>query len=169
MMKQIVTVMMLMLAALTATAQDNKGEALNEEYFNAKVREMVYRLNITDEQKAKFVPIYRRYCEEMRSVMGPRKKRDAKSKDQRATGEQQRKQLTDEEKLARTKQRMERQQQAQTIRLKYVDEFAKVLSAHQVSKFYEVEDRIQKKLMQRRQHHRANKRDKRNPRYQSAS
>ena len=45
---------------------------------------------------------------------------------------------------------MQRQQQAQTIRMRYVDEFSTVLSAGQVSRFYEVESEIQKKLMQRR-------------------
>lgn len=136
-MKKILATMLLMLTVLSATAQDNKDQVLNEKYFNAKVSELVYRLDMTDEQKTKFVPIYRRYCEEMRTVMGHRKKH---------------KQMTDAERLALTKQRMERQQQAQAIRLKYVDEFATVLSARQVSKFFEVESKIQKKLMQRRQH-----------------
>ena len=44
-----------------------------------------------------------------------------------------------------------RQQQAQAIRLRYVDEFSTVLSASQVSRFFEVENDIQKKLLQRRQ------------------
>lgn len=58
--------------------------------------------------------------------------------------------LTDEERLELTKRKMQRQQQAQTIRMRYVDEFSTVLSAGQVSRFYEVESEIQKKLMQRR-------------------
>jgi hypothetical protein len=58
--------------------------------------------------------------------------------------------LTDEERLELTKRKIQRQQQAQTIRMRYVDEFSTVLSAGQVSRFYEVESEIQKKLMQRR-------------------
>ena len=58
--------------------------------------------------------------------------------------------LTDEERLELTKRKMQRQQQAQTIRMRYVDEFSTVLSAGQVSRFYEVESEIQKKLRQRR-------------------
>ena len=46
---------------------------------------------------------------------------------------------------------MQRQQQAQAIRLRYVDEFTTVLTASQVSRFFEVESEIQKKLMLRRQ------------------
>ena len=52
---------------------------------------------------------------------------------------------------------MERQQQAQALRLKYIDEFATVLSAGQVNKFFEVERNIQKKLMDRKMHHKGKK------------
>lgn len=151
-MKQMILTMLLVLSALTATAQDKKGNEMNERFFEAKVSELAYRLNMSDEQKAKFIPIYRRYSEEMRATMGDRHMRpksDDKAKDEKA---QRRQQLTDQEKLERTKKRMERQQQAQAIRLKYVDEFSKVLNASQVSKFYEEEGKIQKKLMHRRMH-----------------
>jgi len=53
--------------------------------------------------------------------------------------------------LAMMKRKMERQQQAQSIRMRYVDLFAAVLSSEQVSRFFEVESEIQHKLMQRRQ------------------
>ncbi len=146
-MKQMIITMLLVLSAMTATAQEQKSNEINEKYFNAKVSELVYRLDINDEQKAKFVPLYRQYNEEMRNVMGTRMKQ--KSRDH--------KKPTDEEKLARTKQRMERQQQAQAIRIKYLDEFSKVLSAQQVNKFFEVENKIQKKLMDRKNHHKGMK------------
>ena len=71
------------------------------------------------------------------------------------------KQLTEEEKLARTKKRMECQQQAQALRLKYLDEFATVLSAEQVNKFFQVEHNIQKKLKDRKMHHHKKLKDKR--------
>ena len=58
--------------------------------------------------------------------------------------------LTDQERLALTKRKLERQQQAQSIRMKYVDEFSTILTAQQVSQLFEVESEIQRKLMQRR-------------------
>ena len=94
------------------------------------------QISETDCHKSRFVPIYRRYSEEMRAVLVI-KQRPSKP-------------LTDEERLELTKRKMQRQQQAQTIRMRYVDEFSTVLSAGQVSRFYEVESEIQKKLMQRR-------------------
>lgn len=134
-MKQYIITLLMMLTTLTVSAQD--ANKLNERYFQAKVREMVLRLGITDEQQKMFVPIYRRYSEKMRATVGEYKTPT--------------KPLTDKERLTLTKRKMERQQQAQTIRMHYVDEFATVLSAEQVSRFFEVESEIQKKLMQRRQ------------------
>ncbi len=164
-MKQIVLSVMLMLVALTATAQDKKSETLNEKYFEARVSELTYRLDLTDEQKSKFTPIYRRYTEEMFSIMAPHKrkgdwkKRDNKQATDQKDGDvkQKKEKLTDEEKLARMKMRMEKQKKAQDIRLKYMDEFSKVLTAKQVNKFYEVESKMQKKLKVRRQHPKGNK------------
>ncbi len=132
-MRQFIITILVMLT-VTASAQDSVK--INERYFQAKVSELALRLEMTDSQKSRFVPIYRRYSEEMRAVVVI-KQRPSKP-------------LTDEERLELTKRKMQRQQQAQTIRMRYVDEFSTVLSAGQVSRFFEVESEIQKKLMQRR-------------------
>ncbi len=163
-MRQILLAVMLMLVALTGAAQDKKSENLNEKFFDAKVSELVYRLDMTDDQKSKFIPIYRRYTEEMLSVMGPFKKKGDWKKGDKKAGEkkegeakQKKQQLTEEQKLERMKMRMEKQKKAQDIRLKYLDEFSKVLTAKQVNKFYEVENKMQNKLKNRRQHPNNNK------------
>lgn len=132
-MRQFIITILVMLT-VTASAQDSVK--INERYFQAKVSELALRLEMTDSQKSRFIPIYRRYSEEMRAVVVI-KQRPSKP-------------LTDKERLELTKRKMRRQQQAQTIRMRYVDEFSTVLSAGQVSRFYEVESEIQKKLMQRR-------------------
>ncbi len=132
-MRQFIITILVMLT-VTASAQDSVK--INERYFQAKVSELALRLEMTDSQKSRFVPIYRRYSDEMRAVVVI-KQRPSKP-------------LTDEERLELTKRKIQRQQQAQTIRMRYVDEFSTVLSAGQVSRFYEVESEIQKKLMQRR-------------------
>ena len=132
-MRQFIITLLVMLT-VTASAQDSVR--INERYFQAKVCELALRLEMTDGQKSRFVPIYRRYSEEMRAVASIKR---------RPSGP-----LTDEERLELTKRKIQRQQQAQTIRMRYVDEFSSVLSAVQVSRFFEVEGEIQKKLMQRR-------------------
>lgn len=133
-MRQIMITLLLILVSTTLSAQD--AQKLNERYFQAKVKELAMRLKMTDEQKAKFIPMYRDYSEKMRAVVGEYKKPT--------------KPLTDQERLALTKQKLERQQQAQSIRMKYVDEFSTILTAQQVSQLFEVESEIQRKLMQRR-------------------
>ena len=85
-MRQFMITLLLMLA-VTASAQDSAK--INERYFQAKVRELALRLEMTDIQKLRFVPIYRRYSEEMRAVAGVRQRRS--------------KPLADEERLELTK------------------------------------------------------------------
>ena len=128
--------MSLILVALTVSAQSHRADTLNERVFEAKVREMVYRLNITDEQKPKFVSIYRHYSEEMIAAWGEH---------QRPT-----RPTTTDEAAALQKQKLQRQQRAQAIRLRYIDEFATVLNAQQLSRFFDVENDIQKRLKARR-------------------
>lgn len=177
-MKQTIFTLLLMLVALTTAAQDKEKnkERLAENFFNAKVSELVYRLDMTEEQKEKFIPIYRRYNDEIKTVMGPRKpgfhhprhkrhsvegkcpegmKSHQECDNQQECKQQKehKKQLTDEEKIVLTKQKLEKQQQAQAIRLKYVDEFSTVLSAQQVSRFFEVEKDINKMMVKRKGHH----------------
>ena len=135
-MKKMIMTMLLVIVAITAGAQEKKNENFAERMFEAKVREMTYRLELTDAQKEKFVPIYRQYNNEMRAAWGERRKPGKPANEQ--------------ESLAATKAKMERQQRAQAVRIKYVDEFAKVLDAKQVKRFFEVENNMQKKMRQRK-------------------
>jgi len=138
-MKQLMMTLLLCLSALAAAAQGPRNSEMREKLFEAKVNELAFRLNINDEQKAKFIPVYRSYCGEMFAAFGEFKRMG--------------KPVSDKDKLDRTKRRMERQQRAQAVRIKYIDEFAKVLNADQVSRFYDEEDKIQKKLMERKFRH----------------
>ena len=135
-MKRFLISLLIGLSALTAFGQE-KSDAVNQRYFEAKIRELVYHLNLTDGQKEAFIPIYRRYNDEMRAVVGERKMPESRPG-------------TSEEAAAVAKARIERQQQAQSIRMKYVDEFATVLEPDQLNRLYEVESQIQRKLMSRK-------------------
>ena len=134
-MKKIVIIMVLALMGLAATAGGSNGGSLNERFYQAKLREMVYRLHITPEQQKKFEPIYRDYCEEMTALWNERK-RPIKPD-------------TSTDAAAMAKRKMEMQQRAQGIRMKYIDRLATVLNASQVERFFEVESIIQKKLKER--------------------
>lgn len=135
-MKQMMIWMTMTLVCLTAMAGEG-NRSLNERFYQAKIKEMVYRLHITAEQQKKFEPIYRSYCEEMTALWNERTKPIKPS--------------TSSSAAAVEKRKMEMQQRAQGIRMKYIDKFATVLNASQVERFYEVESIIQKKLKERKE------------------
>ena len=124
-----------MLIGLTSMANDNSIGSLNERLYKAKVRELVYRLHITPDQQKEFEPIYRSYCEEMRELWASRKRPIKPS--------------TSNDAAAIAKRKMEMQQRAQGIRIRYIDKLATVLNAEQVDRFFEVESIIQKKLKEK--------------------
>ena len=128
-----------MLFSVAAFAQENP-EQVNEKFKEAKLREFVYHLEITDAQKPAFVEVYDRYEAEMKATVGERPRPDKRPE-------------TTEEAAALVKERIAHQQKAQDVRLKYVDEFAKVLDARQLVRLYKVENEIQQKLMDRRGQH----------------
>ena len=132
-MKRILIPILLCLSSLTAICQE-KAEDVNKRFFDAKIREFVYRLELTDTQRDAFIPIYKRYSDEMRATVGERQQNREKA-------------VTSEEAAARAKEHIERQQRAQAVRLKYVDEFAAVLSPSQLGRLFDVENQIQRKLM----------------------
>lgn len=129
--RTIITAIIILLA-IPAMAQGN----FNDRLFDAKVCEITYRLNLSAEQVKQFRPVYEKYNKAMISAWGN------KEKPQKAA--------TSEEVSAQLKQRMERQQRAQEIRIEYADKFAKVLTPEQLQKFYKVENSIQNKLRARK-------------------
>lgn len=134
--KKIFIILLLTVISMTAMAQGDKGTTLNERLYKAKVRELVYRLHITEAQQKKFEPIYRAYCQEMTALWAERKRPIKPS--------------TSSDAAAIEKRKIEMQQRAQSIRMKYIDKFATVLTPNQVERFYEVESIIQQKLKERR-------------------
>ena len=134
-MKKLMILFTLMLIGLTSAATGSNNSSLNERLYNAKVRELVYRLHITADQQKKFEPIYRSYCEEMSALWAERKRPIKPS--------------TSSDAAAIAKRKMEMQQRTQGIRMKYIDKLATVLNAEQVDRFFEVESIIQKKLKEK--------------------
>ena len=58
-MKKSLFFIAMMLVAFTAYAQDKKDQDPKEKFFQARVKEMVFRLKITDEQKPEFEKVYK--------------------------------------------------------------------------------------------------------------
>ena len=171
-MKKSFILIAMLLVAFTAAAQEKKDQDPKERFFQARVKEMVYRLNITDEQKPEFVKVYRAYSAAMHEAVGQKPKREGvqKGENQQKEGNQakpERRKITMEEavklekgKVERQqkaqavkleKGKVERQQKAQAVKLQYIDEFAKVLKPEQLVRFFGVEQQIQQKLNSRQQ------------------
>ena len=88
-----------------------------------------------DNSNGSLEPIYRSYCDEMKELWASRKRPIKPS--------------TSNDAAAIAKRKMEMQQRAQGIRIKYIDKLATVLNAEQVDRFFEVESIIQKKLKEK--------------------
>lgn len=136
-MKRILITLIAGLSVLTAFGHQKKGEDMEQRFFDAKIREFVYILDIKDSQKPDFVAVYKRYNDEMRAAIGKKEKPLKRPE-------------TAEAAAAALKSRLENQSKAQKIRIKYVDDFAKVLEPGQLMRLYNVEDKIQHKLMDRK-------------------
>ena len=160
-MKKSLFFIAMMLVAFTAYAQDKKDQDPKEKFFQARVKEMVFRLKITDEQKPEFEKVYKAYTEAVRQAVGAQERpvrkpgdRTQKDKNQKSSADQarpERKKLTKEEAIKIEKSKIERQQKLQEVKLQYIDEFAKVLEADQLVRLYSVENQIQQKLHSRQQ------------------
>lgn len=62
--------MLLLVTAMAASAQKPDGENFSKRLFEARLAEICLRLNLSDEQKNKFAPLYEQYCNEMRELRG---------------------------------------------------------------------------------------------------
>ena len=143
-MKRYLIPLFMLLASFSAFAQEQDAD-VKEKFKEARIREFVYRLELTDQQKEAFVPIYEQYSEEMREAMGRPGKKGHGDKEKA-----EKKEMTSEAAAQILKERIARQQKAQEIRLKYIDEFATVLEPRQLMHLYETEDQIQRQLMNRK-------------------
>ena len=121
---------------LNAHTEEKSTEERSEQFFQRKTEVMQRRLQLSDEQMEKFVPLYREYNEAMREAIGERTQytetEDAK------------------EEAARIKRRLGKQKDAIDVQIAYIDKFADILTAEQLHKFLKVERNIQHKVKERR-------------------
>ncbi len=133
-MKRFTLAILLCLASVAAMAQH--ATTFNQRLFDAKMAEMAYRLKLTDKQVADFRPVYEQYNKDMIAAWGaPRTQLQPK---------------TSSDASAQIKKRLERQQRAQEVRIRYTDRFATILNAEQLKQFFQVENGIQKRLHERK-------------------
>jgi len=129
--------------ALTTTAfaqqQNNqkqqKSKPTAEQMQQMKIRHLINELALDDATAAKFTDVYKEYSSEMDNI----RKSYAKKGKKDAT-------LTDAEIDAETKARFQQSRKILDVREKYYDKFRKFLSARQVKKIYNSEQRKASKV-----------------------
>lgn len=124
MMKKLIIAVILSAVGLVALAQTR---AFNQKLFNAKLAEMVQQLHITEAQQPQFAKIYEDYSREMIRVW---------NENQPASSAE----------LEQMRAEMARQEQIQSIRLRYLDRLSTVLADDQLTRFFAVEKAIQKRI-----------------------
>lgn len=89
-MKKLILSMLLLLTATMVSAQQRDDENFAKRLFEARLAEMCLQLELSDEEKTKFAPIYEQYCNEMRELGGvrpPRGDRMPRRPDMRPNGQ----------------------------------------------------------------------------------
>lgn len=74
-MKQAILTILFLFTAAVANAQQKEDENFSKRLFEARLAEISLRLNLSDEQKNKFAPIYEQYCHEMSELRGRSRER----------------------------------------------------------------------------------------------
>ncbi len=112
-------------------AQKSNKREFSQRLFDAKVEQIAKSLDMTKEKKARFIPIYKEYSEEMIQAWNELVS-------------------TSGDEMEQLKFSMRRQERSQAIRLKYTDRFATVLTPAEIRKFFKVENEIQRRLKERK-------------------
>lgn len=162
-MKKIILLFLLLSAFGKTFAQERGTRDFDKRLFQARLAEVCYRLNLSDEVKEKFAPIYEQYCSELHALSpksaqpkmhspeaGKPKRPDMpSSKGGKALPPKHKSERNDAERVKDIKHRLEAQHLMQELRLSYLEKFGEVLTDKQLVAFYEVEEDIQRKLHQR--------------------
>lgn len=135
MKRYLVILLMFLGMAATVNARTIPQDKL-EKIIEAKLRMIVERLQLTEQQQSEFAPIYTRYSNEMAKQFETYRK---KERELRANKQ--------ENALKILNVRFESREKALKIQRSYYEKFAKVLTPDQLLKLELVENEIQRKIM----------------------
>ncbi|MCM1052268.1 MAG: hypothetical protein NC349_09925 [Paenibacillus sp.] len=144
-----IALMLLPIALLAQKPSPREREAWMKEMQQVKNEYIARKLELSDEQKTKFLPLYNRMDEEMRQVaeQAMRMERDVRKKGAQATD-------LEYEKAAEAQ--FELKGKENRIELKYFKDFKTMLTPHQLFKLKKAERDFSRELMKK---HNERKRD----------
>lgn len=129
--------LLLAIASSFAAMSQNSTSSNPAEMQIAKEKEMAMRLNLTDEQEAKFIPIYKEFARECDAVNSQKDKIKQMPKS------------TSEEAAQRINAKLDIKKQVIDVQKKYIVKLSSVLNAKQLNEFLKTEKYIQNRLKQR--------------------
>lgn len=164
-MKKAVSLILMFSIVTFVFAQQHGEKGFEQRLFKARLAEVCLRLDLSDEVKEKFAPIYQQYCDALQSLRpkpmkNPSAMKPVAGHKQNGTGmprpqggigmpSKKKADMSDAQKVKGIKDRMEAQHRVQEVRLSYLERFSAILNDNQLVKFYEVEEDIQRKLHER--------------------
>lgn len=113
-------------------AQGERKELTEEERIAMQTKRMSRELLLDEATAEKFAPIYTEYLTEMAKLRGEKPERPEVKEGE--TPEP--KEMTDDELIAKVKERAAQMREMATLQEKYIDKFAKVLNARQLAQVY---------------------------------
>lgn len=135
-MKRYLVILLMFLGMVATVNARTIPQDKLEKIIEAKLRMIVERLQLTEQQQSEFTPIYTRYSNEMAKQFETYRK---KERELRANKQ--------ENALKILNVRFESREKALKIQRSYYEKFAKVLTPDQLLKLELVENEIQRKIM----------------------
>ena len=111
-------------------------DAKREQLMQTRLELLKTELELTDEQMAKFDPVYREYRKEIQKVTALNKDARTKKAD-----------ITNENALKVVAARLANQIQTATVKQRYLFTFAEVITPLQVEKLYKVDEKVSREAM----------------------
>lgn len=127
----IIAAALLLLAGATAFSQENRKEDKKlspEQKLEMKANRMAGKLLLSDEETAKFTPVFKEYIKSDRAIKAKYRPEDRKKAN-----------LTNSEIDASIRKEFKKSQEILDLRVEYYEKFSKVLSARQIREMYKIE------------------------------
>jgi len=137
---------MLMCITVAATAQPQaqpQQERTPEEKMQNRAENMAAKLLLSDQDAAKFVPVYMEYLKDFKAVNEKYKPNRPKDADGQKV------KMTDKDIEAQLRAQLAKSQEILDVRKAYLDKYLKVISARQVRELYKIEKEQQQQHMKK--------------------
>ena len=140
-MKKLKTLFIIMLCPLFIFSQ-NISEEKRKKIESQKIAFITKALDLSSEEAQVFWPVYNDFSDEMKTIRKKRREVFSKARKNRSS-------LTEKEIGIIIDERLKMEQETLDLKVKYNEEFQKVISNKQISALYHAEEEFKKELLHR--------------------